>query len=204
MTQTKPRFSTIEEYLNYDDGTDTRYELVNGELVESPNENPINNTIAMLLVSYFLQLGISPYRLAIGHQIEVESSEVSVRQPDLVVHTEESIRALLSGDRIIRLGMPVPQLVVEVVSPGGPSSENYQRDYVEKPREYAARGIGELWQVDPGRAVVNVLELVNGAYQSRPFAGDDPILSPQFPNLQLTAAQLLAVQLYCNSALWGE
>lgn len=24
---------TLEEYLNYDDGTDTRYELVNGELI---------------------------------------------------------------------------------------------------------------------------------------------------------------------------
>ncbi|BAU15870.1 hypothetical protein LEP3755_64360 (plasmid) [Leptolyngbya sp. NIES-3755] len=204
MTQTKPQFRTIDEYLDYDDGTGKRYELVNGELVEFPNENPINNTIASILFAAFLTLGIPAYRLVIGHQIEVESSEVSARQPDLIVHTDESIRALLSDDRIIRLGMPVPQLVVEVVLPGGPSSENYQRDYVEKPREYAARGIGELWQIDPSRSVVNVLELVNGAYQSRPFAGDDSILSPQVPNLQLTAAQLLAVQLYCNSALWGE
>lgn len=197
MTQVKPqpKFKTIEEYLDYDDGTDKRYELVNGELIELPNENPINNTIAMLLVSYFLQLSISPYRLAIGHQIEVESSEVSARQPDLIVHTEASIRALLSGDRIIRLEMPAPLLVVEVVSPGSPSSENYQRDYVEKPREYAARGIPELWQIDSSRSIVNVLELVNGAYRSRPFGGNDSILSPQFPSLQLTAAQILTVQL---------
>jgi len=33
MTQAKPRFRTIEEYLDYDDGTDTRYELVDGQLV---------------------------------------------------------------------------------------------------------------------------------------------------------------------------
>jgi Uma2 family endonuclease len=108
MTQAKLRFKTINEYLDYDDSTDTQYELVNGELVELPSEDPINNTIAMLLVSYFLQLGISPYRLAIGHQIEVESVEVSARQPDLIVHTEESIRALLSGERLIRLEMPTP------------------------------------------------------------------------------------------------
>lgn len=196
MTQTRPqlRFRTIEEYLDYDNGTDKCYELVNGELVELPNENPINSTIATMLVIALAALGIPPYRLAIGHQIEVESGEVSARQPDLIVHTEESIRALLSGDRIIRLGMPAPLLVVEVVSPGGPRSDNYQRDYIEKPREYAARGIPELWQIDPSRAVVNVLELVNGAYQSRPFGGDDPIVSPQLPNLDLTAAQLLAVQ----------
>jgi Uma2 family endonuclease len=194
MTQAKPRFRTLEDYLDYDDGTDTRYELVNGELVELPNEDPINPTIAALLMITFSALGIRPRRLAIGHQIEVESDTVSARQPDLVVHTAESIQALLSGERIIRLGMPAPLLVVEVVSPGSPSSQNYQRDYVEKPREYAARGIPELWQIDPSRAVVQVLELVNGAYQSRPFHGDDRILSPQFPNLQLTAAQILAAE----------
>lgn len=32
MTSTIPRRMTLEEYLNYDDGTETRYELVNGIL----------------------------------------------------------------------------------------------------------------------------------------------------------------------------
>ncbi|MDF5716354.1 MAG: Uma2 family endonuclease [Rhizonema sp. NSF051] len=36
MTQVKPGFRTIEEYLDYADGTDTRYELVNGVLIEMP------------------------------------------------------------------------------------------------------------------------------------------------------------------------
>lgn len=40
---------TLEEYLNYDDGTDTRYELVDGILVEMPTESPINKTIVMFL-----------------------------------------------------------------------------------------------------------------------------------------------------------
>ncbi|KAM3089897.1 Uma2 family endonuclease [Phormidesmis sp. 146-35] len=195
MTQAKLRFKTIDEYLDYDDGTDTRYELVNGELVALPSEDPINSTIATVLVVALSMSGIRPRCLAIGHQIEVESAEVSARQPDLVVHSEESLRAVLSGERLIRFGMPAPLLVVEVVSPGSPSSKNYQRDYIEKPREYSARGIPELWQIDPSRSVVNVLQLVNGAYQSCPFGGDDPIVSPQFPTLQLTAAQILAAQL---------
>jgi len=192
MTQASPRFRTIEEYLDYDDGTDTHYELVNGELVALPNEEPINNTIATVLLSCFLQLGISPYRLAIRHQIEVESSEATARQPDLVVHTEESIDAVLSGvERLVRRNMPVPLLVVEVVSSGKVGSSNYNRDYVEKPREYAARGIAEFWRIDPGRAVVTVLCLKNGAYQLRDFRGDDRIVSRTFPNLQLTAEQIL-------------
>jgi Uma2 family endonuclease len=32
MTTTTDRL-TLEDYLNYDDGSDTRYELINGELV---------------------------------------------------------------------------------------------------------------------------------------------------------------------------
>ncbi len=37
MTQTPIKLS-FEEYLGYDDGTDKRYELVNGELVVLPPE----------------------------------------------------------------------------------------------------------------------------------------------------------------------
>lgn len=42
---------------------------------------------------------------------------------------------------LITLAMPNPVLVVEVVSPGNENIPNYQRDYEEKPKEYAARGI---------------------------------------------------------------
>jgi len=42
MTSTTPDkiLLTWDEYLAYDDGTDTRYELVAGELVEMPPESP--------------------------------------------------------------------------------------------------------------------------------------------------------------------
>ncbi|WP_199306705.1 Uma2 family endonuclease [Anabaena sphaerica] len=45
--------STIEEYLNYDDGTDTRYELEDGVLIEMPPESPLNLSIARKLLFYF-------------------------------------------------------------------------------------------------------------------------------------------------------
>lgn len=49
MTQAKPRFRTFEEYLNYDDGSDQRYELVDGELIELPPGSEPNNAIAQEL-----------------------------------------------------------------------------------------------------------------------------------------------------------
>ncbi len=40
---------TMEDYLAYDDGTDTRYELVNGELTVMPPESQVNASIAKFL-----------------------------------------------------------------------------------------------------------------------------------------------------------
>jgi Uma2 family endonuclease len=44
---------TLEEFLNYDDGTDTRYELVNGELIEILPESEFNIRIASLPIDDF-------------------------------------------------------------------------------------------------------------------------------------------------------
>ena len=194
MTQAKQRFRTIEEYLDYDDGTDTHYELVNGELVEMPPENPLNRKIASFLFAAFIRLGISEDLLAIGTQIAVTSSEnITARQPDLVVHSSES-NAALEGVKsdLITQGMPNPALVIEVVSPDRPGDRrNSDRDYIHKPREYATRGIPEFWQIDPSRSGVIVLTLKDEVYQAREFRGEDRVISPTFQNLQLTAEQIL-------------
>ena len=53
MTQasapTPDKLLTFEEYLTYDDGSDTQYELVDGKLVEMPPESDANNDIARRL-----------------------------------------------------------------------------------------------------------------------------------------------------------
>jgi Uma2 family endonuclease len=82
-------------------------------------------------------------------------------------------------------------LIVEIASPGNESSDNYQRDYVQKPREYAARGIPEYWIVDASRAWVLVGQLTDETYQFQEFRDDTLIISPTFPTLNLSAAQLL-------------
>ena len=72
-------------------------------------------------------------------QIAVVSSEVTARDPDLTVHSEASAAAILTQKQaFLNLNMPNPLLVIEVVSPGHPGHRDYDRDYVEKPREYAA------------------------------------------------------------------
>ena len=114
-----------------------------------------------------------------------------------MVLTEEAAAALKGAKRSILLPeMPPPALVVEVVSP---STENEQRDYrykrltcvTRRRTEYAARGIQEYWVVDPTGQQVTVLTWVAGLYEEAVFKGDETSHSALFPDLHLTATQVL-------------
>ena len=85
--------------------------------------------------------------------------------------------------------MPPPALVVEVVSPG---KVNEDRDYRYKRSEYAARGISEYWIVNPLINRVSVLTLVAPLYEEIIFEGSTAIASSTFPELRLTAQQVLS------------
>jgi Uma2 family endonuclease len=191
MTVATTKRMTLEEYLTYDDGTDARYELVDGVLVEMGAENPLNPLIAMMLVFVFTDLGIPRKNLVIGHQVGVSSTQATARQPNLIVHTDASRAAILGDGKILRSGEAAPLLVVEVVSNSLKDGKSYRRDYEEKPDEYAARGIPEMWIIDPDRAIVKIGTLINGVYQFQDLTGDDAIISPTFPRLALTAIVLL-------------
>nr|WP_228021689.1 Uma2 family endonuclease [Romeria gracilis] len=178
---------TLQAYLDYDPGTETQYELVNGELVEMPPESDLNQRIASLLFAFFLNQGIPSYRVRMGTEIVVSSAGATTRFPDVMVLSEDLATALEGASRsTVMPEMPPPLLVVEVVSPRQES-----RDYRYKRAEYAARGIAEYWIVDPMRQKVTLLEWVEGLYEETVYEGDNPIASPLFGVLTLTPAQIL-------------
>ena len=183
---------TLKEFLTYDDGTDRRFELVDGVLVEMGTEATINIKIAFFLIETFLKI-VDRDRLGMKVKVEVKSRFVTARDPDFMIHSEESAAALDDlKEACLKYGDPNPLIAIEIVSPGSESSDNYQRDYVQKPREYADRGIAEFWQVDPKREWVRVLSLDGTDYTIATFKGEDAIVSPTFPELKLTAAIVLA------------
>jgi Uma2 family endonuclease len=178
---------TLEEFLAYDDGTDNLYELENGELIWMPSESEINRRIAIFLLAYLLQQGIPSYRLSMKTEVVVSGSRVSVRVPDLLVLSEELATELKGASRsIVLMDMPPPLLTVELVSPN-----QEKRDYRFKRSEYAARGIAEYWIVDPIQQQVTILELVEGFYEEKVYRGSDLLESPLFPQINLTAEQIL-------------
>ncbi len=189
-TTTATRKLTLEEYLVYDDGTDAKYELIDGELVEMPPESDRNNLISLyLLVEFFKFVPIKLIRHK-DTEIVVTGNRTRVRFPDLIILTEELFAAIDGRRATITQDMPPPALVVEVVSPG---KVNEDRDYRYKRSEYAARGIPEYWIVDPSQAKVTVLIWVDGLYEEAVFQGSNAIASTTFPDLKLTVAQVLGV-----------
>ncbi len=188
MVQTKPRFYSFEDYLTYDDGSDRLYELFNGELIEVPPESGYNTSLAFFLSIQFAaivgHLRVRPH----GLELEVRG-EPKNRYPDLTIIRPEHIQ-LLTSRNTIRLSMPPPLLVVEVVSPG---DLQWERDYVAKRAQYEDLGIPEYWIINPQDQTVLVLEQNGQGYHPLDtVTAEQAITSPQFPELSLTAAQLFA------------
>jgi Uma2 family endonuclease len=93
-------------------------------------------------------------------------------------------------------GDSVP-LVIEVVS------TNWRVDYYRKYSDYEEMGIKEYWIVDyqpfgaakfvgePKQPTISVCSLVGDEYEINQFRNDDQIISHIFPELNLTANQIL-------------
>jgi Uma2 family endonuclease len=196
MTQTKAQKLTFAEFLEYDDGTDHPYDLLtNGELVEVPNEAEINSRLAMALLVKLLDFVSYEFIKINVLELEVQPAQDGRqnRRPDLAILRPEH----LNIDSIIKrtalfLGALPPRFVAEVVSPGTVDSDNYQRDYQWKRQQYQDWGIPEYWILDPHRSQVTVLVLKNRVYQAQIYQGEEQICSAEFPDLQVTAAELLS------------
>lgn len=192
MTFTKSRFVSFEDYLATDpsDLPEGFYEYWDGELVEVMTESLFNDTIANFIFVALLELGI-PMELVRPGKVEVAvPGRPRTRFPDLTVLDEIHV-TLLEKRATITPKMPPPRVLMEVVSPGNETDENYLRDYRDKPIQYAAIGVPEMWRIDRSRKWVQVGILTTGEYQFKTFTDNEFIISSTFPGLSLTAAQVL-------------
>jgi Uma2 family endonuclease len=112
MTVATQKRISLEAYLTYDDGTDGRYELVDGVLVEMGAESRINIQVAIFLIFAMKELGLTPRRIGIKEKIQVNSKYVSARDPDLIIHSEDSALAIAGRkESILKLNEPNPLIV---------------------------------------------------------------------------------------------
>ncbi|MBD2362889.1 Uma2 family endonuclease [Anabaena minutissima FACHB-250] len=182
---------TVAEYLAYDDGTDTRYELVNGELVPMSLGSGQHGAIAEFLNDFFrdqilrLKLNWTSKQMVIGVRSPRAGKWDTSRIPDVVVLPVSQWQELRNREAVIELNESPPLLVVEVVS-----ESTKTVDYRAKRVEYNVLNIPEYWIVDPLINKVTVFTLIEDLYESAEFVGAERIQSSTFPDLQLTVEQV--------------
>jgi Uma2 family endonuclease len=195
MTATVQKL-TFDEYLAYSDGTDTRYELVDGELVPMSLGTGKHGAIIRFLTRQFedniAQSG-QPW-VALASLVGVRSPRGrrwdTSRIPDITILPLAQWEAMENREAVIDFNEPPPILVVEVVSPSTKTD-----DYRSKRSEYGLLAILEYWIVDPLDAKITLCILDHEFYDAIDYQGDTLIQSPLFPDLKLTAAQILSAKL---------
>jgi len=200
MTQALPKIVTFDEFITwYPENSGVRYELHNGEIVEmsqpTGKHERIKGFSAAELTLEFRRLNL-PY--FIPNQAIVKPPErESGYFPDVLILNDAALvdEPFWEKSSTVTKGASIP-LVIEVVS------TNWRDDYYLKLADYEEMGIPEYWIVDyaalaarkfignPKQPTFSVYQLIDGEYQVSLFRGSDKIISPTFPELNLTAEQV--------------
>jgi Uma2 family endonuclease len=197
LLQQKP-LSFDEFLVRY--GGNNRYELIDGEVFDLEPTGQHEEVAAFITAKICVQIdgtGLPCFVLQRG-LLRPSNIGMTAFRPDVaVVDRDELSKELLWSDQsILTLGSSI-RLVAEVVS------SNWQNDYARKVEDYAALGIPEYWIADyaglggtrhigkPKQPTFSICTLVDGEYEIRQLRGNEIIVSPTFPELKLTAEQVL-------------
>ncbi|MCW6051790.1 Uma2 family endonuclease [Lyngbya sp. CCAP 1446/10] len=192
---------TFEQFVKQLPDEEGRYELVNGEIVKILPIR-LHEDLADFLVKQFdKEIDRVPLNYRVSGRFMVRTLTSSGREQGR--HPDVSVidKTLWESKPFAHSAITEPlQLVVEVVS------TNWEDDYIDKLDEYQRLGISEYWIVDylalgsrdylgnPKVPTVFVYLLdENGVYQMTAFRGNERIVSRTFPELALTAEQVLDV-----------
>jgi Uma2 family endonuclease len=194
-TPIAPKQLTFEEYLIYDDGTDNRYELVDGELIMVPLPTPDHSDLIDLLRDTFReQIRRKGHPWLVKGDVGVytgvnpQTRRDRSRTPDLCIPTESQWAELKANKKAAAVLKTPPLLVLEIVSQGSRTT-----DYQSKRSEYESAKVPEYWIVDLMQQKVTVLTLTDTGYQEQVFTNSDRLVSRTFPDLELTVERVLSV-----------
>jgi Uma2 family endonuclease len=200
MTQTIPKLLTFDEFIEwYPEKSEEKYELHNGIIVEMPKPTGKHSKVAGFSSGkLFIEIERLQLPYFIPKECVIKSGNNTGYEPDVIILDEERVATNESRwdkESIITLGSSV-RLVIEVVS------TNWEDDYARKLDEYETMGIPEYWIIDylglgghkfigkPKQPTFSIYSLVDGEYQVTQFRGNDRLVSPTFPELNLTAKQV--------------
>lgn len=200
MIATVTKKLTFDQFL-VEGPEDGLYELVDGEIVEmnaTRNHDDVADFTSDSFKDEIKRLNLNyVVRLTTAIRTVTKAGIEQGRRPDVSVIDRDLWRSNRSAYAALR--EPI-QLAVEV------TSTNWDDDYIDKLDEYRCLGIPEYWIVDylaigsrdflgnPKVPTVFVYLLdADGNYQKTAFKGSERIVSRTFPELMLTAEQVMNV-----------
>ena len=200
MIQSLPKPVTFEEFISWYPDQSGRYELYDGVIVEMPKPTGKHSNLTGFLIEELILTIIAMGKRGtwrIPRESIVKSSNGNGYEPDIIVIDQDviALEPRWKKESIIENSQSV-KLVVEVVS------TNWRNDYFKKRADYEEMGILEYWIVDyaalggrnflgsPKEATFWVHQLIEGEYQISRFRGKERIVSPTFPEFNLTAEQI--------------
>lgn len=189
----------FEEFLaRY--GGDRRYELIDGEVFDLEPTGLHEEVAAFITTKICVQIDATdlPWFVLQRGLLRPSHIDMTAFRPDVAVVDRDELtkEPLWSNQSILTLGSSI-RFVAEVVS------SNWQNDYARKVEDYAVLGIPEYWIADyagnggtqyigkPKQPTLSICTLVNGEYKIQQLRGNQSIVSLTFPNLKLTAEQVL-------------
>ncbi len=180
VTRSAGRWAYGDLFKLPDDGK--RYEIIEGELYESPPPSESHQRVSALIIQLLLPVvtrtGARWYHAPTG----VFMPGADPVQPDLLVLLPDNPAGI--SERGIE---GAPDLVVEILSPG-----NSKHDRVTKRLLYARGGVREYWLVSPETGVIEVLVLDDDVYRTHVYVrGDEPVTSTVLPELSFRASAVL-------------
>jgi Uma2 family endonuclease len=207
MTQAPPKIVTFQEFIEWYPNDGKRYELHNGVIIEmappSGDHEDIAGFLARKIGTEFDRLNL-PYNIPKTAFVKTPHGE-SAYSPDVLVINRANLvnEPLWKKESTVTQPESVP-LVIEVVS------KNWRDNYYKKFADYVGRspsrrvemGIPEYWLVDykalggrnfignPKQPTIFVCELLDEEYKMTAFGGNDLIISPTFPKLNLAVQQI--------------
>ncbi|MEH2164384.1 MAG: Uma2 family endonuclease [Nostoc sp.] len=176
-----------------------RYELHDGVIVEMAQ--PVGDhedVVGFLALNISIEIGRQKLPYFIPKTVLVKPFEgESAYSPDILIINRPNLvnEPLWKKESTVSQSTSIP-LVIEVVS------TNWRDDYYKKLADYEAIGIPEYWIIDyaaygarkfignPKVPTISIYLLIDGEYQVTQFRGDTHIVSPTFPELNLTAEQI--------------
>ena len=207
QAQTEPKLYTFDEFIEwYPENSEVRYELYDGVIVEMPKprgkHSNLTGSLGGRLLTTIDKMGKTDIWTIPRESIVKPYRDKSGYEPDIIVLNQETIgtETRWESESVIQNATSV-KLIVEVVS------TNWQDDYYDKRRDYEAMGIPEYWIVDyaalggrtfrgyPKQRTIFVYELIDGEYVKTTFRDSDVIVSPTFPQFNLTAQQIFNLAL---------